>query len=180
MVGKPKDRVRQPPTEGLVVAELLEEFGVVLQHRGHHTRQGLVVLDSGILPVRVLLGILVGRVGGHPGGDLLCDQLVDAICIGPRDVAELVVERLQNARQVLKLGLCPVAATRGGHRLDLGVLVGKLDLHRRLLLDAVTVHVDCIQDALRQVFLHRRGQFRDEEVEKDRKLLPPGIRVRQD
>jgi hypothetical protein len=33
----------------LVVAELLEEFGVVLDQGGHDAAQSLVVLDSGVL-----------------------------------------------------------------------------------------------------------------------------------
>ena len=75
-------------------------------------------------------------------------------------------------------GLWPPPAV--GHRFDLGVRVGKLDLHRRLLLDAVAVHVDRFEDALRQVLLDRRRQLGHQEGQEDRELLPLGIRVRQD
>src|SRR5580765_8323508 len=44
-----KDRVCQPLLERGIVAELLEELGVVLQHGGHHARERLVVLDACVL-----------------------------------------------------------------------------------------------------------------------------------
>ncbi len=49
-----------------------------------------------------------------------------------------------------------------------------------MLLDAVAVHVDRLEDALREVFLPGRGELRDEEVEEDRELFPAGVRVGED
>ena len=90
----------------------------------------------------------------------------------------LNVLRMFESRSSSGSGLRPPPVV--GHRLDLGVGVGKLDLHRRLLLDPVAVHVDRFEDALRQVLLDRRRQLGDEEVQEDRELLPLGVRVRQD
>jgi hypothetical protein len=39
------------------------------------------------------------------GRDVLGDQLVDAVGVGPRDVAELVVEGLEDVREPIELGL---------------------------------------------------------------------------
>ena len=58
--------------------------------------QSGVVFDAGFALVALLLGVLIGGVGGDSGRDVLGDQFVDAIGVGPRDVAELVVERLEN------------------------------------------------------------------------------------
>ena len=62
LVGDREDRVRQPPPERLVVAELLEQLCVILQQCRHHPPECLVVLDSRVLLVGVLLGVLVGPV----------------------------------------------------------------------------------------------------------------------
>ena len=72
----------------------------------------LVVLDAGVLLVRVLLGVLVGRVGRDSCRDVLGDQLVHAVRVGPRDVAELIVEGLEDVGEPieLRLGLAPAAA----------------------------------------------------------------------
>jgi hypothetical protein len=45
--------------------------------------------------------------------------------------------------------------------------VRERDLHRRFLLDAVAVHVDRFQNALRQIFFSRRWQFWYQQIEKD-------------
>ena len=68
-------RIREPATEGLVVLELLEELGVVFEHRCNHPFQGLVVLDLGILPVGVLFRVFVGLIFR----DLLWNLTFDAI-----------------------------------------------------------------------------------------------------
>ena len=62
LIGHAEDRVCQPSAERLVVLELLKELGVVLEHRGDHSFERLVVLDAGVLPVRILPGVLVGWV----------------------------------------------------------------------------------------------------------------------
>jgi hypothetical protein len=91
--------------------------------------------------------------------------------------AELLVEGLEDVAQPVQLGLGLVAAAVGRHRLDLRVLVGQRDLHRRLLLDAVAVHVDGFEDALGEVLLLRRRQLGRQQVEEDRELLPLGVAV---
>ena len=73
----------------------------------------------------------------------------------------------------------PVAAAGSRQRLDLGVPVRQQELLPRLLLGAVAVEVDGVQDALGQVVFRGRRQLRDQEVEEDRALLPAGVGVRQ-
>ena len=138
------------------------------------------MLDPGVLLVGVLLRVLVGGVGRDPVGNVLGDEAVDAVRVGPGDVAELVVEGLEDVGQPVEFRLGLVAAAAGRHGADLGVLVGQLHLHRRLLLDAVAVHVDGFEDALRQVFFLGGGQLGDQEIQEDRELLPSGVRVGQD
>lgn len=36
LVGQRKDSIGQPATEGLIIAELLEQLRVILEQRGHH------------------------------------------------------------------------------------------------------------------------------------------------
>jgi hypothetical protein len=50
------------------------------------------VFDFGVLPVRILLRVLIGGVGRDLVGDVLHDEAVYAVPVGPGDVAELVVE----------------------------------------------------------------------------------------
>ena len=72
------------------------------------------------------------------------------------------------------------AAPDARHRLDLRVLVLQHDLPHRALLDPVAVHVDRLEDALRQVLLHGRRELRDQEVQGDRALLPLLVVVAED
>ena len=67
----------------------------------------LVVLDAGVLLVGVLHGVLVGLVGGDLRRDLLGDQPADPVGVGPGDVAELVVEGLED---VARAGRAPAPA----------------------------------------------------------------------
>ena len=60
-IGQSKDVIRHPAPERLVVCELLEELHVVVDHGSHHTPQGFVMLDPGVLPVGVLPGVAVGE-----------------------------------------------------------------------------------------------------------------------
>ncbi len=125
-VGQRKDHVGEPAAEGVVVAELLEELGVVVQDRDHDPGEGFVVLDPGVLLVGVLHGVLKGGVGGDLGGDVLGDELVDAVGVGPGNVAELVVEGLEDVGEPVEFRLGLVAAAASGDGLDLGVLVGRV------------------------------------------------------
>lgn len=49
-----------------------------------------------------------------------------------------------------------------------------------IILDSVAVHVDGLQDAFRQVFVPRRGQLGDKEVQDDGKPFPIAVGVGQD
>ncbi len=112
-ISEPKHGVGHPPFEPLVVRELLEQFRIVLEHCRHHARQRLVVLDAGVLLVGVLLGILVGRVRCHASRNVLGDELADTFGVGPGDIAELVVEGLDDVRESVQLRLGLVAPTAG-------------------------------------------------------------------
>lgn len=74
-----KDHIRQPALERWIVAELLEEFGVVLEQAEHDAAERLVVLDARVLAVGVQAGVLVGGVGGNQRGDFLGNQLSDIV-----------------------------------------------------------------------------------------------------
>ena len=119
------------------------------------------MLDAGVLLVGVLLRVLVGRVGG----DLAGMSSVMSLCTRSVSVQGMLpncsLKVLRMLRQPVELRLGLVAAAVGRHRLDLGILVRQRDLHRRLLLDAVAVHVDGFEDALGEVLLLRRRQLWD-------------------
>jgi hypothetical protein len=87
------------------------------------------VLDAGVLLIRVLLSVLIGRVRGHAARNVLRDQLVDPIGIGPRYVAELVVEGLEDVREAVELGLGLVSTAGGWNRFDLRIGVRKLSTY---------------------------------------------------
>ena len=72
-----------------------------------------------------------------------------------RDVAELVVEHLEDVREPVEFRFGLVASASGRHRLDLGVRIGELALDGGLLLDAVAVHVHGFENAFRQVLFLR-------------------------
>ena len=179
-VGGGEDLLLQPAAEGLVVAELLEQLGVVGEEGGHGAFEGAVVLDAGVLLVGVGDGVLVGLVGGHFAGQLLGDYLLDLVLVRPGDVAETVVEVADDGGEQLELGLRLVAAVLDGDRPDFGVFVGELDLADLPLFGAVAVHVDGLKDAACHVRFNRRGQLEDEEVEEDGEFLPCGVGVGQD
>lgn len=97
-----EDGVAQPFLERRVVAELFEQFGVVGQEVDHDALQRGVVFDPGGLLVVVLHGVLVGRIRGYLGRDLLGDDLADLVAVLPIDIAELVVERLDDVAQLVQ------------------------------------------------------------------------------
>ena len=179
-IGQSEDVIRQPSPESLVICELLEELHVVVEHGSHHAPQGFVMLDPGVLPVGVLPGVAVGGVPRNLGRDLLRNEAANPVRVLPGDIPELVVEGLEDVREAVEFRFRAVAAAGGRHRIDLGVLIRQLDAHCRLLLDPIAVHVDGLKDTFGQILFHGRGELRHEEVQKDRKLLPLGARVRQD
>ena len=87
------------------------------------------------------------------------------------------LKALEDVREAVEFGFRPVAAAGSRHRLDLGVLIRQFDVYRRLLLDAVAIHVDGLKDAFGQILFHGRGELLHEEVQEDRELLPLGVRV---
>jgi hypothetical protein len=92
--------------------ELLEQLGVVLEHGHHHPAQGAVVFDACVLGVAVALRVLIRLVGCDAAWDVLGDEPLHAVRVGPVDVAELVVERAQDVGEPLQLrvGLAPSPA----------------------------------------------------------------------
>ena len=118
-------------------------------------------------------------MGCYPVRDVLGYELVDAIAVGPGDVPELVVERLDDVRQPIELGFRLATAARRRQRFDGRVRIRQLDSHRGLLLHAVAVHVDGFENAFRKVLVDRCGELGDQEVQEDRELLPVCVCVRQ-
>ncbi len=172
--------IHQPAAEGFIVTELLVEFGVIPEYSDHHLGQRLVVLDARVLAVGVLLGILIGRIGRDLRRNVLGDQPVDAVRIGPGDVAKLVVERLEDVAQEVEFGLGSESSGAGRHWLDLGILVGQGDTHGGLFFRAVAVHVNSFEDASGKVLFYWRRQLGNQEGQEDGEFLPLGVCVRQD
>ena len=109
IVSDPKYRIGQPALEFGIVAELLEQLGVVLHHSDDDAPERLVVLDPGVLLVGVLLRVLVGRVRRDLRRNFLGDQFSDAVGVIPGDVAELIVEGLEDVREPIEFRLRLVA-----------------------------------------------------------------------
>lgn len=63
IVRQPKHRICQPVAEGFVVLELFKQLSVVLEKRSDDALKSLIVFDAGVLPIRVLLGILIRSIG---------------------------------------------------------------------------------------------------------------------
>ena len=167
VVSRGEDHLREPAAEGLVVAELLEQLGVVCQQLGHGACEGLVVLDTRVLLVGVGHGVLVGPVIGDLRGKILGNHPLDLVLVLPLDVAEPVVELPDDVGETVELRFWLLSNALWRHRLDLCVLIGKLDVLDRLLLHPVAVHVDGFENPLRQVVLHGRGQLGHEEGQED-------------
>ena len=138
------------------------------------------MFDPGVLPIGVLTGIAVGGVPCNLGWNFLRNEAANPVLVLPGDIPELVVEGLEDVREVIEFRFWAVPATGSRQRIDLGVLILQLDAYRRLLLDPVAVHIDGLKDAFGQILFYGRGELRHEEVEEDGELLPLGIRVRQD
>ena len=93
-VGQLVYHVTDEALEGFVLHKLLINLGVVLQEVLHHLRKRLVVGHARGVG-RVLLGILVRRVGGDFRGDVVADALSDPIRVCEQN-AELLIERARN------------------------------------------------------------------------------------
>ena len=172
-------RIGQPALEAFIIHELFEQFVVVLHDRGHYPLQCLVMLDAGVLSVRILLRILESSVRGYPRRNRLGNQLPHAVDIVPQDIAEKVVESPDDVREPIQLGIALVAAGTGRHRFDHGFLVRQHDALHCPFLDPVTVHVDGVENALGQVLFLRGRELSDQEVQEDRTLFPSGVCVGQ-
>lgn len=62
LIRQRKHLLGQPATEFRIVAELLEQLRVVLQHGGHNADQGLIMFDARILAIGMLSGVLIRRI----------------------------------------------------------------------------------------------------------------------
>jgi hypothetical protein len=59
------------------------------------------VFNSGILPIRVLPRVLISRVGCNLGRNLLRDEPMNAVGVGPGNISKLVIESLENIGEVV-------------------------------------------------------------------------------
>ena len=89
----------------------------------HDPLQRGIMLDAGGLPVVVLHGVLVGRVRRHLARDIFGDDLADLVGVLPVDIAELIVERLDNVAQWFQFRFRLISAAAGRRRLDFGILI---------------------------------------------------------
>ena len=138
------------------------------------------MLQLGVLLVGVRLRVLVGLVLRNTCRDLLGDNLADLVLVLPLDVAEEVVEGLDDRGESVDVGFALAATATRRHWLDGCVGIVHRHLQRCFGLNPVAVHVDGLQHPLGEVFFLGRGQLRDEEVQEDRQLLPHRVTVTQD
>jgi hypothetical protein len=59
LVGNPKDCVGKPMAERLIVLELFKKLSIIREECCDYPFQGLIVLNAGVLAIRVLAGILI-------------------------------------------------------------------------------------------------------------------------
>ena len=97
-----KNRVGHPPSKIGVVAELLVKLHIVLEHRHHDALERFAVLYFRILLVGVLFRVLIRLVGRDLCRDFFGHQLSHAVAIRLRDIAELIVEELQDVREPIE------------------------------------------------------------------------------
>jgi len=142
VVGRIEHHVRQPALEAGVVAELLEQFSVVGQQLQHHAVKRLVVLQFGVLLVGVRLRILISLVLRHTRRDILGDDLADLVLVLPLDVAEQIVESLDDRRELVDICLIRATTAPRRYRIDRGIGIGHSHLQGRFGLHPVAVHVD--------------------------------------
>ena len=114
LAGKVEHRVSHLALEARVIHILLGQLGVVLHHGGHHPQQRLVMLDGGVLAIRVLLRVAEGDVC-HSGRNGFDDELPHSVGVFPLNVAEEIVECLENVRQPVQLRIS--AASSSGSRI---------------------------------------------------------------
>ena len=113
----------------------------------HRSFQRTVEFDAGILFIRVLLGISICAVLRDSARYVLGNQSSDSVFVLPFS-SEQVIKVLEDVLEVVEFRLGLAAGPGSGGGFDLGVLVGKLDILHRLLLDTVAVHVDGLENSL--------------------------------
>lgn len=100
------------------------------------------MFDTGVLPVRVLAGVLERGVLRNTGGDSFEYLFLNSVRIIPHCITEKIVEFLDDVGQVIHLGLGAGTASSGWYGSDLGILIGKDDLLHGFLLDPVAFQID--------------------------------------
>lgn len=110
MVRRVEHHVRQPALEVRVVAELLEELGVVVEQLQHHAVERLVVLQPGVLLARVGLRVLVGLVLRDARRNVFGDDLANLVGVIPTNPVARI--KLINADNRIEVKLDSDALTR--------------------------------------------------------------------
>src|SRR4051794_23837968 len=108
--------IAEPPLKIGIVAELFEQLGVIFHEADDYACERLVVLDPSVLLVGVLLRVLIGFVRRNLLWNLVRNQLANPVGILPGDVAELVIERLEDVRKPIEFGLWSLPSATGRHR----------------------------------------------------------------
>ena len=101
LTGQGEHGLSHPTLEAVVVHELLEQFGIILDERRHDTRERLAVLNASIVLIGVLASVLERSVLGDSKRNGLRDHLLHPVGVLPRDGTEQVIELSQDARGVL-------------------------------------------------------------------------------
>ena len=77
-----------------------------------------------------------------PDRNLLGDGFADFVGILPIDVAEQVIEALDDVRQLVDVGVAFATSSARRQRLDLRICIIHRHLQRRPRLRAIAVHID--------------------------------------
>lgn len=127
-----EDRVRQPLPERGIVAELLEQLRMIGQEICHDALERFVVLDARVLAVGMFHGVLIRFIRRHLRGNLFADHCLDLVAVLPIDIAELIIERLDDVAESIEFGFRLSTATARRDGTDFGILVRKCNADGRL------------------------------------------------
>jgi len=110
LIGHRENGIDKPAFELRVVAELFKQLSVIFHQANKYAAERLIVLDPRILLVRVFRRVLKSGISGNARRYLFRDQLMDAVFIRPRNIAELIIEgfRMWESRSSSGSGLCPL------------------------------------------------------------------------
>ena len=162
-----------------IIRILLEQLHVVSHDGEDDLLQHTVAFSTGILLVAVTHCILVLLITADHAGNLH-NLATDVISIIPVDIAEHIIELIQNSRQQNHLRVALASGHASRHRPNLCILIREDKRNGVPLFDTIAVQINSIKDALRQIFFLRRRELREKHVQEDGQLFPFRISIGQD